>query len=208
MTGIVGPDGGPWAGDTTGAFFFDAKGTTEHGYAVTPIVSYAVASDRAEWPVPALVPDNGLFHPSQVGSPSASDGDVWWLMWEGNPVFNAGRPHPLGILVEGRALGWNASGLEDIIFVVYTFYNITSLDEADYLSAPAPMQPVLVAQAASSTRSTTPPSASRCRRAAIRSPVSTRESAMTSTSLSTPAAIMPASPFRCRWRSPGITSSL
>ena len=117
VAGIVGPNGGPWAGDTTGAFFFDPKGTTQHGYAVTPIVNYAVASDREQWPAQALVPDNGLFHPSLVGTPSASDGDVWWLMWEGNPGFNAGRPHPLGILVEGRAMGWNSpTGLGSIIF--------------------------------------------------------------------------------------------
>src|SRR4051812_13112777 len=31
IAGVVGGDGGPWAGDTTGAFFFDPKGTTEHG---------------------------------------------------------------------------------------------------------------------------------------------------------------------------------
>ena len=28
IAGIIGADGGPWAGDTTGGFFFDTKGTT------------------------------------------------------------------------------------------------------------------------------------------------------------------------------------
>jgi hypothetical protein len=37
IAGVVGTDGGPWAGDTTGAFFFDPKGTTQHGEQVEPI---------------------------------------------------------------------------------------------------------------------------------------------------------------------------
>jgi hypothetical protein len=36
VAGVVGADGGPWAGDTTGAFFFDPKGTTQHGEQVEP----------------------------------------------------------------------------------------------------------------------------------------------------------------------------
>ena len=47
IAGIVGPDGGPWADDTTGAFFFDAKGTTLHGEQVQPIHNTHSAADNA-----------------------------------------------------------------------------------------------------------------------------------------------------------------
>ena len=33
IAGIIQEDGGPWANDTTAAFFFDPKGTTQHGSA-------------------------------------------------------------------------------------------------------------------------------------------------------------------------------
>jgi hypothetical protein len=33
----------------------------------------------------------------------ASQQDVWFLSWEGNLALNAGRKHPLGIMVETRA---------------------------------------------------------------------------------------------------------
>ena len=70
-------------------------------------------------------------------------------MWEGVPGLNAGRPHPLGILVETRAMAFNrgGSGLEDIVFFVITAYNITSLRSADYASAPPHLQPFLLGQA-------------------------------------------------------------
>src|SRR5437773_2388114 len=38
IAGIIGDDANPeWVGDTTGAFFFDPKGTTQHGEEVEPI---------------------------------------------------------------------------------------------------------------------------------------------------------------------------
>ncbi|HEX6616450.1 MAG TPA: hypothetical protein VF046_09110, partial [Gemmatimonadales bacterium] len=59
--------------------------------------------------------------------------DVWWLSWDGNPAFAAGRPHPLGILVEQRGMGWNfPSGNQDILYYIYTFYNVTASDPAVY----------------------------------------------------------------------------
>jgi hypothetical protein len=148
VAGIISPiDGGPWAGDTVGGFFFDPKGTTEHGEEVQPIYNAANSSDFAIWPDAACVPNGDaeeqVFHPllrtdpSNAANPncrrSASQGDVWWMSWEGNPALNAGRTHPLGIVVETRGLGWNfPTGNEDILYFIYTFYNVTAADPAVY----------------------------------------------------------------------------
>ena len=52
-------------------------------------------------------------------------------------------------LVETRALGWNfPQGNEDIIYFIYTFYNITSTNEADY----AAVRPVAAADPAGAGR--------------------------------------------------------
>ncbi|MGE3525993.1 MAG: hypothetical protein AB7I33_08725, partial [Gemmatimonadales bacterium] len=47
IAGIIGSDGGSWAGDTTGAFFFDPKGTTQHGEQVQPIYNTTNLDDAA-----------------------------------------------------------------------------------------------------------------------------------------------------------------
>lgn len=143
--GIIGPDGGPWAGDTTGVFFFDPKGTTQNGEEVAPIYNTTNDADQAfiasgasnvalAAQVPEVVANGGdatgeLFDPLLRGRVAASQGDVWWLSWDGNPALNAGRSHPLGILVEQRGMGWNyPSGNEDLIYFIYTFYNVTASD--------------------------------------------------------------------------------
>ncbi len=139
LAGIIGgtkPEN-PWGGDTTGAFFFDPKGTTQHGEQVEPIYNATSLEDQANWPQAAFVPQGDaseeLFNPLLRGRLTASQGDVWWLSWEGNPGQNAGRQHPLGVVVEQRGMGWNfPAGNEDIIYFIYTFYNVTSLNEADY----------------------------------------------------------------------------
>ncbi|MBW8772155.1 MAG: hypothetical protein JF590_02495, partial [Gemmatimonadetes bacterium] len=138
VAGAIDTAGGwAWAGDTTGGFFFDPKGTTEHGEEVDPIWNYANAADRANWPAAAYVPEGdssaAFFDPALRGRPSASEGDVWTLAWEGDPARSAGRPHPLGIAVETRGLGWNyPAGNGDIIYFVHTFYNVSSTCAADY----------------------------------------------------------------------------
>ncbi len=136
-------DGGPWAGDTAGAFFFDPKGTTEHGEQVQPIYNAANPADLAAWPEAACVPfgdesqtlfDDLLSQDVTNTDPtysypcrkSASQGDVWFMSWEGNTGLRAGRKHPLGIVVGTRGLGWNfPAGNEDILYFIYTFYNVT-----------------------------------------------------------------------------------
>jgi len=152
IAGIIGSDANPeWVGDTTGAFFFDPKGTTQHGEQVEPIYNTSGADDFAFISDPAAtdpvaiaarVPNGDatadLYNPLLRGRTAASQGDVWWLSWDGNPSLNAGRPHPLGILVEQRGLGWNFPvGNEDILYFVYTFYNVTASDPAVYTAAGA-----------------------------------------------------------------------
>ncbi|HWA55837.1 MAG TPA: hypothetical protein VG692_01215 [Gemmatimonadales bacterium] len=168
LAGIVGNDGGPWAGDTAGGFLFDPKGTTTHGEEVRPIFNSTSVQDLASWPGAACVPrgddEANLFHPllqadsttgpdgGGSGVPycrrSASQGDIWFLSWEGNVNLRAGRSHPLGIAVETRGLGWNfPSGNEDILYFVYTFYNITSTNRADYSHIRAPLADILYQKA-------------------------------------------------------------
>jgi hypothetical protein len=152
IAGIIGADGGDWAGDTTGAFFFDPKGTTQHGEQVEPIYNTTNPEDalfisdttgtcndvcRAA-KVPSGDVNQDLFFPLLRGRTAASQGDVWWLSWDGNPGLTAGRPHPLGILVEQRGMGWNfPKGNEDILYFLYTFYNVTARDPAVYTAAGA-----------------------------------------------------------------------
>ena len=55
----------------------------------------------------------------------------------------------MGILVETRALGWNfPQGNEDIIYFLYTFYNITSTNEEDYAAVRPSLRSILLEQAA------------------------------------------------------------
>ncbi|HEX6643367.1 MAG TPA: T9SS type A sorting domain-containing protein [Gemmatimonadales bacterium] len=154
LAGIVGgtKPGNPWGGDTTGAFFFDPKGTTQHGEQVEPIYNATSLDDQANWPQAAFVPSGDaaqeLFNPLLRGRLSASQGDVWWLSWEGNPGQNAGRSHPLGIVVEQRGMGWNfPAGNEDILYFIYTFYNVTSLDPAAYANIRPGLREIMIQKA-------------------------------------------------------------
>jgi hypothetical protein len=120
-----------WAGDTTGAFFFDPKGTTQHGQAVQPIWNSSNPFDNAAWPAAARVPEGdavgNLYDVNLQGRNAASQGDVWTVAWDGDPSLIAGRPHPLGIAVETRGMGWNyPTGNNDIIYFTYTFYNVSA----------------------------------------------------------------------------------
>ncbi len=116
----------PWGGDTSGAMFFDASGTRKHGTALTPIYSGSNPADVASWPDLALVPSGdpvaAFYDPTLQGRKNASDADAYWITWDGDPVLLSGRPHPLGLVVEQRVLGWNyPSGNADIIYLVATY---------------------------------------------------------------------------------------
>lgn len=152
IAGKINNPGGAWHGDVTGAFLFDPKGTTEHGDEVQPIFNTQNPDDFANWPDVALVPedprvlqDEEIFFQTLIGRRNASQGDVHFMTWDGNPTLTAGRPHPLGVMVEQRGMGWNyPAGNQDIIYFVFTFYNVTSRDAASYASARPEIQPLLL----------------------------------------------------------------
>jgi hypothetical protein len=155
LAGIIGgtKPANPWGGDTTGAFFFNARGDNVHGQEVQPIYNASNPDDVANWPDAGRVPlgDDGadIFDPLLQGAVSASQGDVWSMSWEGDPGTGGGRPHPLGIVVEQRGMGWNfPTGNEDILYFVYTFYNVTSLNRGDYTGIRSSMQDILLKKAA------------------------------------------------------------
>jgi len=170
LAGVIAPGDkavNGFAGDTAGAFFNNTAGG-DNAEEVRPIFASADPTDAGAWPDEARVPceattvvgpcvdlslgaDPGgaLFSPPLQGNIAASQGDLWFMSWEGNPARLESRAHPLGIAVETRALGWNfPSGNEDIIYFIYTFYNVTSTNPADYATVRPSLQPVLLQKAA------------------------------------------------------------
>lgn len=142
----------PWGGDTTGGFFFDARGTNQHGSVVTELYNSTSPTDRENWPQAGLVPEGDesedLFYPLLRGRINASQGDVWWLTTEANPEVNAGRPHPLGIVAEYRVMGWNyPTGNEDLLYLIITFYNVTTSNPAAYAHYRDGLRELLIEQA-------------------------------------------------------------
>jgi len=146
MAGIIGPDGAAWAGDTTGAIFLAIGGVTEHGSAFSPMYDSRESADAASWPSYATI-EGTPYHATVLGQPAASEQDLYWLMWESDTAASGirARPHPLGVLVEGRALAWkHPAGNDDVVYFVYTFYNITAHDAATYAGARPSIRPVLL----------------------------------------------------------------
>jgi hypothetical protein len=137
-----------WAGDTVGAFFFDARGTQVQGDAVTLVYNSLDPQDAAAWPNGAVIRDTALFASVLIDRPTASQQDLWTRAWDGNPALIAGRTHPMGILVEERGLAWNyPTGNEDIVYFLFTFYNVSASDPAAYANPtiPAPVQAEIAA---------------------------------------------------------------
>jgi hypothetical protein len=134
LAGVIPASAGfAWAGDTVGAYFFDARGTQVQGDAVTLVYNSLDPSDAAAWPSGAVVRDPAIYHPVLLDRNNISQQDLWTRAWDGNPAFLSGRTHPMGILVEERGLAWNfPTGNEDIIYFVFTFYNVTARNCAVY----------------------------------------------------------------------------
>jgi len=128
-TAVFGGPGVSWAGDTLGAYFFDASGDQAAGDGISLVYNRLSPSDVASWPQSAKIRDSSIYNPLLVrqGLSAVSQGDAWVRYWEGDPAFLTGREHPMGILVDERALAWNyPTGNEDIIYFVFTFYNVTA----------------------------------------------------------------------------------
>src|SRR3989441_11759692 len=115
--------------DTVGAFFFDPRGDQAMGDPQSLVFSRLEPADVSTWSSPPTktVLDPNIYNPFLLGSDAISEGDVFVRYWEGNPGFLTGRTHPMGIAVDERILAWNyPSGNEDIIYIIYTFYNVTA----------------------------------------------------------------------------------
>ncbi|HUL01975.1 MAG TPA: T9SS type A sorting domain-containing protein [Gemmatimonadales bacterium] len=135
VTGVVDPSltGFGWAGDTTAAFFEDPSGQHENGDKLSLIWSATNPDDINNWPRDAYVPNTQLYAPVLRGRKTLSQQDVWTRYWDGNPTKNAGRPHPLGVMVDERGLAWNfPSGNEDIQYWIFTITNITASKASVY----------------------------------------------------------------------------
>ena len=138
----------PWGGDTAGGWFFDGNGGRKQTEGVTLVYQAYDATDAANWPADAFVPQGdevaNIYATPLQGLISASQGDVHFIAWEGNPANNIGRLHPLGVLVDYRLLGWNyPAGAQDIVFLVASVYNVTSANCADYAQHRAGIRDIL-----------------------------------------------------------------
>ena len=146
IAGVIGPEMPAWAGDTTGAPFFEGSGGLLAGEQIEPIYNASDPVDFNNWPDFARVPSGddagaALYDPLLQGSISASQGDVYFITWDGNPAEANGRTHPLGVAVETRGLAWNfPAGNQDILYFIYTLYNISSTRAADYVNIREPLR--------------------------------------------------------------------
>lgn len=122
-----------WAGDTVGAYFMDPRGTQAQGDPVTLVYNSLDLGDAAGWPNGGIVRDTAIYANVLLSRQSVSQQDLWVRTWDGNPAFLSGRTHPMGVLVEERGMAWNfPTGNEDIIYFVYTFYNVTARSASAY----------------------------------------------------------------------------
>jgi hypothetical protein len=153
LAGIIGDEMPAWAGDTSGAFFFEGSGFLLSGEQVEPIFNASDPVDLANWPEFARVPGVGdsvssNYDPLLQGQVSASQGDIYFLSWDGNPSRISGRTHPMGVVVETRGLAWNyPSGNQDIIYFIYTLYNVSSVRPEDYTNIRPALRDRLLQQA-------------------------------------------------------------
>ena len=129
----------PWAGDTVGAYFMDARGTQVHGDPLALVFDSRDTADAAAWPNSGIVRDADVFDASYLGRIAVSEQDLWTRYWDGNPVFLSGRTHPMGIALDQRTLAWNhPGGNADIVYFIFTLYNVTARDPAVYANASIP----------------------------------------------------------------------
>ncbi|HKV76381.1 MAG TPA: hypothetical protein VJN95_17815 [Gemmatimonadales bacterium] len=140
-----------WAGQVEGAYFFNLRGST-NAAPLTDIWNSSNSTDVAQWPDAARVPLGDaaadLFAPALQGQVKASNQDLWFLSWEGDPSLLRGRYHTLGVLVETRVMSFTAAGNRDFFYLLYTLYNITcdgTVHPECYASARPAMRDTLIA---------------------------------------------------------------
>jgi len=134
IAGVIPSDAGfDWAGDTTGAYFMDPRGTQQQGEGITPVYNSLDPGDIQNWPTGAYVTDTAIYASQLIGRKTISQQDLWVRSWDGSPFLLSGRTHPMGVLVETRGFAWNfPAGNEDILYFVFNFYNVTASDASVY----------------------------------------------------------------------------
>lgn len=119
--------------DTIGVYFMDPRGSQAEGEGLTNVFNSANTSDQAAWPNGAVARDPSLYNPVLLGKKFVSQQDLWVRVWDGNPANTIGGSHPLGIVVDERGMAWNyPTGNEDIIYFIYTVYNVSASNPAKY----------------------------------------------------------------------------
>ncbi len=155
VTGIVGgarTATNPWGGDTAVVKFFDPLGSQRGGKQAAAFANAAEASNLSAWPDYARVPQGDqaelIYDPSLRGLVSASRGDISFLSWDGDSTAVSGRSHPLGIVVDQRMMAWDYPlWNDDIVYVVFTFYNISTTNEAAYAGVRPALRSILIQKA-------------------------------------------------------------
>jgi hypothetical protein len=126
-----------WAGDTTGAYFWDSRGDQAAGVPRADVFNSLDSADAINWPSSAVIRDAATFDAGLIGRNTASEQDSWTRYWDIPQV--AGRAHPMGILVDQRSLAWKyPTGNQDIVYFVFTLYNVTARTAGAYANPTIP----------------------------------------------------------------------
>jgi hypothetical protein len=119
--------------DTVGVYFMDPRGSQFEGEGVTNVFNSANTADQSAWPNGAIARDPSLYNAVLLGKKVVSQQDLWVRVWDGNPANSIGGAHPLGIVVDERGMAWNyPTGNEDIVYFIYTVYNVSASNPAKY----------------------------------------------------------------------------
>ncbi len=122
-----------WAGDTVGAYFYDARGTQVAGDALKSLFDSRDTADVAAWPNGAVVRDGTVFDAAYLGRAAISEQDLWARYWDGNPAYLSGRTHPMGIVIDQRAMAWRSpEANQDMVYFIFTLYNVTARTTSAY----------------------------------------------------------------------------
>ena len=128
-----------WAGDTTGAYFWDARGDQRSAAPIIAVFNSLDTADVASWPSSANIRDATTFDARLLGRSTVSDQDTWTRYWDIEQVPD--RAHPMGVLVDQRSLQWNyPTGNQDIVYFVFTLYNVTARSNGVYANPTIPVE--------------------------------------------------------------------
>lgn len=129
-----------WAGDTVAVYFADERGDQVNGGPLADVFDSRDSADAARWPQSAIVLDTAVYTPSLIGKPAVSAQDLWTRYWD-RPRLVPGLTHPMGLLVDQRFIGWPyPTGNADVVYMVYTLYNVTARTPAAYNNPTIPFE--------------------------------------------------------------------